>query len=71
MYLTASNLAQLTESQGRRGIVNGAHRQGDKHFVGVEPWIFAAQVVDFQLLNGRNRLRGDKLNIVVNAAQNL
>ena len=57
------------QSEFRRRIGSGADRQGDEDFVGMEPWIIAAEMLRFQLLNRFNNNRGDQVHLMIDSAE--
>ena len=50
MCLGTGELRDLLKDELRYGICCGANRQCDEHFIGVQPWVFVAEIADLQLL---------------------
>lgn len=51
MDFTILQFFQLLHRQMGNWIVGGGDRQRNQNFIGVQPWIVVAEVLNFQLLN--------------------
>ena len=71
MNLAATQLFKLFQGDLRVFVGSGAHGQRDQNFIGVETWVAASEVLDFQLLDRLDRDRGDQVLIVRNIAKYL
>ena len=71
MNVAASEVAQLVQGLARVFVARRGHRQGDEHFVGVEPWVPAAKVLGFEGLDRLNGLASQKVDVVLDPGQNL
>ena len=71
MHLRALELVQLLHGKLRRRIRHRAHGQGDEHFVRVQAGVAVAEVLDLEVLDGREDGRGDQVDLRSDAGQML
>ena len=68
MNFAVLQLFQLLHRQMGYRIIRRGNRQGDQDLIGMQARVMIAEMLDFQLLNRFDDIRGDQRDIVVDAA---
>ena len=69
MDLAAAQTRQRLHCKLCRRVCDGRHRKGNQHLVGVKPGVRISQMLDLQMLNGREDHGGNEIHIVADVGK--